>query len=185
MKNTIKNSIKNTGNNKGFSLVELIIVIAIMAILVGVIAPQLLKYIEKSRTAADVQLCDTLHTALLVAMSDPAVVNDDDSLVAISWFAGEPSDGNPDFKAWSYTEGTTKFAKAFREAAGLSTGDASEIKGLFKSKGAKAAGSIGVCVVHEGEFYVFINNSDASGEGGQYNFSAGLDKLVCAPLWKY
>ncbi|MCQ2541905.1 MAG: prepilin-type N-terminal cleavage/methylation domain-containing protein, partial [Lachnospiraceae bacterium] len=28
-------------NNKGFSLVELIIVIAIMAILVGVIAPQL------------------------------------------------------------------------------------------------------------------------------------------------
>ena len=36
-------------NNKGFSLVELIIVIAIMAILVGVIAPQLILYIEKSR----------------------------------------------------------------------------------------------------------------------------------------
>ncbi|HAL02696.1 MAG TPA: hypothetical protein DCP07_05005, partial [Lachnospiraceae bacterium] len=34
-------------NNKGFSLVELIIVIAIMAILVGVMAPQLIKYIEK------------------------------------------------------------------------------------------------------------------------------------------
>ncbi|MBR3517707.1 MAG: prepilin-type N-terminal cleavage/methylation domain-containing protein, partial [Lachnospiraceae bacterium] len=29
-------------NNKGFSLVELIIVIAIMAILVGVMAPQLI-----------------------------------------------------------------------------------------------------------------------------------------------
>ncbi|MBO6205612.1 MAG: prepilin-type N-terminal cleavage/methylation domain-containing protein, partial [Lachnospiraceae bacterium] len=36
-------------NNKGFSLVELIIVIAIMAILVGVMAPQLIKYIEKSK----------------------------------------------------------------------------------------------------------------------------------------
>lgn len=32
-------------NNKGFSLVELIIVIAIMAILAGVLAPQFVKYI--------------------------------------------------------------------------------------------------------------------------------------------
>ena len=61
-------------NNKGFSLVELIIVIAIMAILVGVIAPQLIKYIEKSRQAADVQLCDTVKTAIVTATSDPAVV---------------------------------------------------------------------------------------------------------------
>ena len=32
-------------NNKGFSLVELIIVIAIMAVLVGVLAPQFMKYV--------------------------------------------------------------------------------------------------------------------------------------------
>ena len=61
-------------NNKGFSLVELIIVIAIMAILVGVIAPQLIKYIEKSRQSADIQFCDTVKTAVITASSDPAVV---------------------------------------------------------------------------------------------------------------
>lgn len=36
-------------DNKGLSLVELIISIAIMAILVGVLAPQMVKYVEKAR----------------------------------------------------------------------------------------------------------------------------------------
>ena len=61
-------------NNKGFSLVELIIVIAIMAILVGVMAPQLIKYIEKTNVSSDVQLCDSVRTALNTACLDPDVV---------------------------------------------------------------------------------------------------------------
>lgn len=44
---------KENMNNKGFSLVELIIVIAIMAILIVVLAPQYLKYVEKSRVSSD------------------------------------------------------------------------------------------------------------------------------------
>lgn len=43
-------------DNKGFSLVELIIVIAIMAILVGIVGTQVLPYIDKSRHAKDVQV---------------------------------------------------------------------------------------------------------------------------------
>ncbi len=39
--------------NKGFSLVELIIVVAIMAVLIGVLAPQYLRYVEKSRLQKD------------------------------------------------------------------------------------------------------------------------------------
>ncbi len=35
--------------NKGFSLVELIVTIAIMAVLVGVLSPALIKYIDKAR----------------------------------------------------------------------------------------------------------------------------------------
>ncbi len=38
-------------NNNGFSLVELIIVIAIMAVLAGAIAPALIRYIDKARAS--------------------------------------------------------------------------------------------------------------------------------------
>lgn len=40
----------NRQKNMGFSLVELIVVIAIMAALVAILAPQYIKYVEKSRT---------------------------------------------------------------------------------------------------------------------------------------
>jgi type IV pilus assembly protein PilA len=40
-------------NNKGFSLIELIIVIAIMAVLVAIIAPNLTKYLGKSKQQTD------------------------------------------------------------------------------------------------------------------------------------
>lgn len=58
-------------NNKGFSLVELIIVIAIMAILAGALAPALIKYINKSRRSTDVQNADSLRTAIQTALSNP------------------------------------------------------------------------------------------------------------------
>ena len=61
--------------NKGFSLVELIIVIAIMAILVGVLAPQLLRYVERTRVSADTQVADSVKTAITTAMLDPAVIS--------------------------------------------------------------------------------------------------------------
>ena len=44
---------QKTLTNKGFSLVELIIVVAIMAVLIGVLAPQYLRYVEKTRLQRD------------------------------------------------------------------------------------------------------------------------------------
>lgn len=61
-------------NNKGFSLVELIIVIAIMVVLIGVLAPQYLKYVEKSRVSADADQIDTLISAVEIYSADKGVV---------------------------------------------------------------------------------------------------------------
>lgn len=58
-------------NNKGFSLVELIIVIAIMAVLIGVLAPQYLKYVEKSRESADLDNYSAIISAIEIYNSDP------------------------------------------------------------------------------------------------------------------
>lgn len=57
-------------NNKGFSLVELIIVIAIMAILAGAIAPALIRYIDKSRKSNDLSAAKTIKTAVETAMAN-------------------------------------------------------------------------------------------------------------------
>lgn len=59
-------------NNKGFSLVELIIVVAIMAVLVGVLAPQYMKYVEKSRNSTDRDNAAALESACMVWASDEA-----------------------------------------------------------------------------------------------------------------
>lgn len=62
---------KKIKNNKGFSLVELIIVVAIMAVIIGVLAPQYLKYVEKSKVSADNDSIDALRKACETAVADP------------------------------------------------------------------------------------------------------------------
>ncbi|MBQ7065627.1 MAG: prepilin-type N-terminal cleavage/methylation domain-containing protein [Lachnospiraceae bacterium] len=57
-------------NNRGFSLIELIIVVAIMAIMLGVLAPQYLKYVEKSRIAVDDDTANELLTAACIMLAD-------------------------------------------------------------------------------------------------------------------
>ena len=59
-------------NNKGFSLIELIIVIAIMAVLVAIIAPNLTKYLGKSKTQTDKTNLDEIKKQFKNAISDAA-----------------------------------------------------------------------------------------------------------------
>lgn len=53
--------------NKGFSMVELIIVIAVMAILAGFLAPSLVRYINKSRLSTDIDTASNLAKAISAA----------------------------------------------------------------------------------------------------------------------
>lgn len=70
VKNVLNTLRKKQKNNKGFSLVELIVVIAIMAVLVGILAPQFIKYVEKSRQSTDMQSVQQLKSSVETDISD-------------------------------------------------------------------------------------------------------------------
>ncbi len=67
-------------NNKGFSLVELIIVVAIMAVLIGVLAPTYLKYVESSKKTSDCSSIGSILDACEVLAIDPASSFDGDTI---------------------------------------------------------------------------------------------------------
>ena len=56
--------------NQGFSLVELIVVIAIMAILAVIFAPRLTQYLDKARKSSDNEIVSGIHKAVQVGTAD-------------------------------------------------------------------------------------------------------------------
>ena len=84
--------------NSGFSLVELVIVIAIMAILVALLAPQYIRYVEKSKIASDEELVANIHDVIAVAITDENIKDKPlDGISIISIQNMDPTDRYHDF----------------------------------------------------------------------------------------
>ncbi len=116
-------------NNKGFSLVELIIVIAIMAILSAALAPQLMKYIEKSRVSTDSSSCASIESCVNAALAEEAVYKELATLggengltfnVDFSAAESMPADGSGSNITCDYPASVdaTKYAQFRKELAG-------------------------------------------------------------------
>ncbi len=93
---------KKEMNNKGFSLVELIIVVAIMAVLIGVLAPAYLQYVEKSKKTKDAQAIGSIMDGIEIVSSDPS----------ITWTAGDMIKVTVDDTGVAYTDSTATDAEA-------------------------------------------------------------------------
>ena len=63
-------------NKMGFSLVELIVVIAIMAIMTAVLAPSLLSYVERSRAQKDTSAMSEVVNSIMLALADQNVYDE-------------------------------------------------------------------------------------------------------------
>ena len=132
--------------NKGFSLVELIIVIAIMAILAAAIAPALIRYIDKSRRADDVTAAGTVESSVSAALAnedayDEAVKDSTTRVAVVSKNGG------------SYVG--TDFANEMRSS--LPKG--ADIK--FKKKGANV---YTVYTAGDGQIFVYIEKAAGDSE---------------------
>lgn len=90
---------KLTKNNKGFSLIELIIVIAIMAVLVAIIAPNLTKYLGSSKKNTDKKNADELASQIQTCITDYETENGYIGACSISWSATGASTSNATFQS--------------------------------------------------------------------------------------
>lgn len=145
-------------NNKGFSLIELIIVIAIMAVLVAIIAPNLTKYLGKSKQQTDKTNLGEIKNQVKNCISDAATMQDasgndilpqttdgKDAIYTITKGSSGPS-------VKSTSNGTTEFAALIEDVLDPDTTIASKAtptkkKMVVTIKGS-ASGGYSVEVVH-------------------------------------
>lgn len=107
--------------NKGFSLVELIIVIAIMAILIGIVGSQAIPYLEKSRESKDLTTLDAVFYAFQSAVLD----NEQTAPITADGIANLPVVASP-------KGGTVK--QTVEELLGANMDTDTELESKFKSK---------------------------------------------------
>ncbi len=147
-------------NNKGFSLVELIIVIAIMAVLVGVLAPTYLQYVEKSKKSNDVSTVDSIVNAIEICAIDPEVT------VAGTWSIKIVIDGSGlKYSATATNPGDSKMMDAMK--AIIPDGTSTKLKSS-KWTGAGTANTFEILASPSGDYgqvKIVMDKTKASNSG--------------------
>lgn len=141
-------------NKKGFTLIELIIVVAIMAVLIALLAPNVMKYLDKSKVSKDLSTLDSVKTAVNAEVMD-------EKFYAIS--TGTEGD---DVKGLTLSELETKFMEedeAYNINDVLDMGEFAA-EDVFECKAAKKAGA---------EIKVYLD-----GKGGVAVAAVGSDGKV-------
>lgn len=142
---------KRKMNNKGFSLVELIVVMAIMAILAVTLAPRLTHYVEKARKSSDQEVINTILSTSVLSLADEsikadfALVDDSSNNINLSLDTDSADTNNSfyitsDGKTWSVNPSNSLSNKLFFN-------EISTVVGNFKLKSTNA-GSNTVIIIN-------------------------------------
>ena len=128
-----------------------------MAILVGITAPVLIKYVNKSKVSADIQLCDTVKEAILVSMADPDIITDAKSAPYLNKL------NNGQTLQMGTVATDSEFGKNLRDITGFDCITISGYRSAFETKIAQNQGFL-CAELYQGRLYVWIDQSDNTGK---------------------
>ena len=118
-------------NNKGFSLVELIVVVAIMAVLMGILVPTLVKNVEKSKKQKDASAIEEIRSTMVTTLADPTY-SDLEATITYNNKKIVVNDGTPTPATGSAT--TTADITAFLTAVSADVDDWTFTSKAYKAK---------------------------------------------------
>ena len=120
-------------NNKGFTLVELIVVLVILAILAAILVPTLLGYIDRARSEKDYSTAQTVRVAAQAAI-DQAYGEGKIAGLGTDVTSIENMDNTTGWTvAATVTEATDKYGYLAYKLAGVDKGKVTEFKFYFEN----------------------------------------------------